>query len=164
MGKNQPTPRVQEHLERLRAAGLKTEDFFEALIALRDDSGLPQAHREALYRTIGMESFIWYLEALRGEPVDRIKAAHEAKQIAEENSVAIKRRKDGDSATELVKRDISLKPGTPGPGKAPTQKKAPPRKKGPAPRKAAAPRSGPTRGPQPRRPAPRKAAPKKPRG
>lgn len=77
-----PSPRVHEHLERLRAAGLDTEAFFEALVDIRDDTTLPPAHRDALYRCVAMECYAWYLEALTGEPVDRVKAMVEARRAA----------------------------------------------------------------------------------
>lgn len=95
-------PRVQDHVERLRAAGLDTHRFFDALVALRDDHQLPSAHRTALYRLIATESFLWYLEALRGRPVDRVKLIEEAHRINAENTAAIKRRSPGDGARALV--------------------------------------------------------------
>lgn len=107
---SKPTPRVHEHLERLRAAGLDTQAFFEALVALRDDSGLPTAHREALYKCVAMESFVWYLEAIMGEPIDRIKAMDEARKIAEANAAAIKRTQPGEASAELLSKDLRRKP------------------------------------------------------
>jgi hypothetical protein len=65
------TPRVREHIDRLREAGFETAKFFDALVKIRDDSALPKAHREAIYKLIAMESFVWYLEAITNEPVDR---------------------------------------------------------------------------------------------
>lgn len=102
-------PRVAEHIEALRAAGLSTEDFFSALCAIRDDSALPNAHREAVYKMIAMESYVWYLEALRGEPVDRLKLMEEAAKVAEENSAAIKKPSPGGASAALVQKDISKK-------------------------------------------------------
>jgi ribonuclease HII len=105
-----PAPRVVEHIERLRAAGLDTEAFFHALTAIRDDSALSNAHREALYKMIAMESYVWYLEALRGEPVDRFKLLKEAEEVLIRNEAAIKKRSPGDSAAELATKDISKTP------------------------------------------------------
>jgi hypothetical protein len=108
-----PSPRVVEHIHRLREAGLDTEAFFEALSAIRDDSALPQAHREALYRMIAMESTVWYFEALRGEPVDRFKLLKEAEQILSANEAAIKKTTPGGPAAELATKDISKTPDGP---------------------------------------------------
>jgi hypothetical protein len=99
-----------EHVDRLRAAGLDTQAFFDALIAIRDDSALPAAHREALYKLIAMECFVWYLEAIRGEPIDRMKAAAEAMKVLEQNDAAIKKKTPGGNAAELLTKDISQKP------------------------------------------------------
>ncbi|MEL6185992.1 MAG: hypothetical protein AAFU79_15315 [Myxococcota bacterium] len=96
---------MHAHLEALRAAGLDTQAFFEALHALREDTALPQAHRDALYRCVAMESYAWYLEALLGEPIDRVRAMAEAKKIAEEQQVAIRSR-PLDASEELLKRDL----------------------------------------------------------
>lgn len=110
MTEKRGSPRVQEHVKRLRLAGLNTEAFFRALIELRDDAKLPDAHRDALYKMIAMESYIWYLEAIRGEPIDRFKLMEEAKKIAEQNDAAIKRRSPGDSSAELITKDIGATP------------------------------------------------------
>jgi hypothetical protein len=80
---DKPVDRVQAHLEKLRAAGLDTQAFFAALVDIRDDSALSPPHREALYQIVAMESFIWYLEALNGAPIDRVKAAEEAARAVE---------------------------------------------------------------------------------
>lgn len=150
-----PSPRVQEHLERLRLAGLDSQAFFEALIEIRDDNGLPTAHREALYKCIAMESFIWYLESLRGEPIDRIKAMQEAAEITIENEAAIKQRRPGDTAVELLKRNIGLKPGErTAPPDAQTVNARPPRPAGPR-KKKPKPRAKPrAAGPSAKRPKP----------
>ena len=95
-------PRVQAHVEKLRAAGLDTQLFFDALAGIRDDHQLPDAHRTALYRLVATESFLWYLEALRGKPVDRAQLIEEAFRINTENSAAIKRRSPGDGAHSLA--------------------------------------------------------------
>jgi hypothetical protein len=104
-----PSSRVAQHLETLRAAGLSTEDFFNAMVAIRDDSALPTAHRDAVYRMIAMESYVWYLEALRGEPVDRVKLMQEAMKAVEENSAAIKKPTPGGASAALAQKDISKK-------------------------------------------------------
>ncbi len=83
MPRRRPTPRAAAHLEALRAAGLDTEAFFTALAAVRNDSALPAAHRELIYRCVAMECFAWYLEAVGGAPVDRVRAAAEARARAE---------------------------------------------------------------------------------
>ena len=87
---NKPVDRVEAHLQRLREAGLDTQAFFAALVAIRDDSALAPAHREALHQVIAMESFYWYLEALNGEPIDRAKAAEAAQKMAEANAAIAK--------------------------------------------------------------------------
>ncbi|MEM7675275.1 MAG: hypothetical protein AAF449_04635 [Myxococcota bacterium] len=94
--------RVQAHVERLRAAGLDTQRFFDALVAIRDDHSLPAAHRTALYRLIASECSIWYLEALRGAPLDRAQMMEEAFRINEQNAAAIKQRTPGDGAHALA--------------------------------------------------------------
>ena len=144
-------PRVVAHVEKLRQAGLETESFFNALIAIRDDSALPNAHREALYRMVAMESYVWYLEALRGEPVDRLKLMQEAAKIAEKNDVAIKKRSAGDSSLELLAADIgATKKDAEAPPATPTT--AAPEVKA-APRPAA---KAPTPGARPAPPPPKK--------
>lgn len=105
-----PSPRVHEHLEKLRAAGLDTQAFFEALVDIRDDSTLPAAHREAIYKCIAMESYAWYLEALVGEPIDRVKAMVEARRIADETPAA-ERSVPGDQSAKLLQTDLRKNPG-----------------------------------------------------
>jgi hypothetical protein len=122
---NKPVARVEAHLEALRAAGLDTQAFFDALVAIRDDSALSETQRDALHRIIAMESFIWYLEALRGEPVDRIKAAEEARKLAD--APAIEKREPGQTAAELAKRDLSIGKDT-FPREEVTVKQRPPKK------------------------------------
>ena len=80
----QPVARVEAHLQKLRAAGLDTQAFFAALVDIRDDSALSKIQREALYQIIAMESYIWYLDAINGAPIDRDKAAQAALQAAEQ--------------------------------------------------------------------------------
>lgn len=99
---NKIVPRVQAHVDKLRAAGLDTQLFFDALVGIRDDRNLTPQHRTALYRLIATESFIWYLEALQGHPADRAKLIEEAFRINAENSAAIKRRSPGDGAHALA--------------------------------------------------------------
>lgn len=103
-GEKRASPRVREHIDRLRAAGMDTARFFDALTLLRDDSALAKPHRDAIYKLIAMESFIWYLEALRNEPIDREKLLAQAKEIAAQP--AIVKRTPGDQATQLAKADI----------------------------------------------------------
>ena len=108
---NKVAPRVQAHVEKLRAAGLDTQLFFDALVGIRDDHQLSTAHRTALYRLIASESFLWYVEALQGHPADRAKLIEEAFRINSENNVAIKRRSPGDAAHELAQA-ASRDPGS----------------------------------------------------
>jgi hypothetical protein len=82
--------RVLEHVEKLRQAGLDTEAFFQALVAIRDDATLPNEHREALYRLIAMESYVWYLEALRGEAIDRDELMKDLEEALTNAEAAIK--------------------------------------------------------------------------
>ena len=103
------TPRVREHVNTLREAGLDTQKFFDALVAIRDDSALSNTHREALYKLISMESFVWYLEAIRNEEIDRIKLAEEVNKLTLEYDAAIRTEKPGERAGELLKRDIGAK-------------------------------------------------------
>ncbi|MCB9650164.1 MAG: hypothetical protein H6730_26780 [Deltaproteobacteria bacterium] len=141
------TARVQGHVDKLREAGLDTQMFFDALTGIRDDTALPQAQREALYKLVAMESFIWYLEALRGKPIDRVKLAEETMALAEANAAAIKKREDGDVAAALAAADIdAVVPKAPPPARprsapragpraaprdqGPTRLDRPPRKKG----------------------------------
>lgn len=111
--------RVQAHVDALRAAGLNTQAFFDALVGIRDDRALTEPQRDALYRLVAMECFIWYMEAIRGGPVDRIKLAEEAAKIAMENEAAIKQRTPGGAAAELATKDIgggAPPPNAPPPG------------------------------------------------
>jgi len=127
------TPRVREHVDKLREAGLDTQKFFDALSAIRDDSALPRPHREALYKLIAMESFIWYLEAIRGERIDRIKLREEVNKLGEEYAAAIRKREPGDEAAALAEKNISAPPPA---ITASERRPPPPRKKSAAPRKA----------------------------
>jgi hypothetical protein len=168
------TPRVREHVDRLRAAGLDTARFFDALTRLRDDTALPKAHREAIYKLIAMESFVWYLEALRGEPIDREKLLEQAKALAEQP--AIVKRTPGDQAAALASGDVGRSTqGTPPPAapraaatsSAAARPSAPPAttaRPTPGAPTSAAPRAAPAPGPRPTAPsggAPR-TAPSKP--
>jgi hypothetical protein len=114
------TPRVREHVERLRVAGFDTQKFFDALVALRDDTALPRAHREALYKLIAMESFVWYLEAIRNEPIDRVKLLEQAAKVLVEHGAAIRRTEPGETAAALARADIGKD------GSAPTMSKPTP--------------------------------------
>lgn len=155
--KPRATPRVREHIDRLREAGFETAKFFDALVKIRDDSALPKAHREAIYKLIAMESFVWYLEAITNEPVDRKKLLEEARKLAEEHSAAIVKRTPGDTAAALAVADI----GRTAPGSGPAVAAAPkPSVPAPAPAPAAA--KPPAPAPAPRQPGPRPAAPPKP--
>jgi hypothetical protein len=142
------TPRVREHVERLRVAGFDTQKFFDALVALRDDTALPRAHRDALYKLIAMESFVWYLEAIRNEPVDRVKLLEEAAKALVEHGAAIRRTEPGEAAATLARADIgkaahaaprapeppraaaplAARPAQASPPPAPPSAKAPPKK------------------------------------
>ncbi|MEQ8276437.1 MAG: hypothetical protein RMA76_16220 [Deltaproteobacteria bacterium] len=126
-GPSRVVPRVEGHVEALRAAGLNTEAFFDALVGIRDDTLLQDQHREALYRLIATESFLWYLEALKGEPIDRIKLALVAQEIAEKNAAAIKKHVPGENAAELLLRAMQDdEPTEPAQGPPNTPRKAPP--------------------------------------
>lgn len=154
------TPRVREHVDRLRAAGLDTARFFDALTRLRDDTALPKAHREAIYKLIAMESFVWYLEALRGEPIDREKLLEQAKALAEQP--AIVKRTPGDQATALASADLGKAPRAEGsPTAAPASGSAAAR---PTPGASSAQRPAPARPSGPPAPAARAAAPTTPVG
>lgn len=133
-GPNRVVPRVQGHVDALRAAGLNTEAFFDALVGIRDDTILMDQHREALYRLIATECFLWYLEALKGEPIDRVKLAMTAQEIAEKNAAAIKKQIPGENAAELLLRamqddaptDLSTQAATEAPTEPPTGRPKPP--------------------------------------
>ena len=99
---NKVAPRVQAHVDKLRAAGLDTQLFFDALAGIRDDRQLSKPHRTALYKLVASESFLWYLEALTGAPVDRAKLIEESFRINAENAAAIKMRLSGDAAHNLA--------------------------------------------------------------
>ena len=100
-------PRVQAHVEKLRAAGLDTQRFFDALVGIRDDRGLPDTHRTALLRLVASESFLWYLEALQGRPVDRAKLIEESFRINAEYGAAIRKRAPGDAAQALAESALT---------------------------------------------------------
>ena len=105
-GVKKSTPRVREHVDKLREAGLDTQKFFDCLVGIRDDTALPKAHREAIYKLIAMESFIWYMEALRNERVDRIKMRDEVNKMGAEYEAAIRKKIEGEKAANLAKADI----------------------------------------------------------
>jgi len=122
---NKPVARVEAHLQKLRAAGLDTQAFFAALVDIRDDSGLSEAHRDAIYQAIAMESFIWYLEALNGSPMDRAAAAEAIKKLAE-GQAAIEKSEDTLPPTEFPNQEITVRQRPPEPTSKP--------KKGPVPK------------------------------
>lgn len=122
------TPRVREHVDKLREAGLDTQKFFDALVGVREDSGLPRAHREAIYKLIAMESFVWYMEALRDERIDRQKMTEEVNKLGAEYDAAIRKKQQGDKAAALVQSDIGA--GAPK-GTGPVRSPGAPRKAGP---------------------------------
>lgn len=155
--KPRATPRVREHIDRLREAGFETTKFFDALVKIRDDSALPKAHREAIYKLIAMESFVWYLEAINNEPIDRKKLLEEARKLAEEHSAAIVKRTPGDTAAALAAADIGK--GTTGSGPASAAK---PSAAPPSPRPAAVPAAKPAAATPPTPPSP--TAAKTPQG
>ena len=113
------TARVREHVDSLREAGLDTEKFFNALIAIRDDNALPRDHREALYNLIAMESFVWYLEAIRDERIDREKLREAVNEIASTYDAAIRKTASGQKAAELLNKDIGRDPPSSTPATAP---------------------------------------------
>lgn len=76
--KSDASTRVRTHIEKLRQAGRDTEAFFLALVDIRDDPGLRAEEREALYRLVGSESYLWYVEAVEGRPVNRFELAEAA--------------------------------------------------------------------------------------
>lgn len=75
-------PRVEAHLQRLRDAGFDPAAMRSALHAIRDDSALPPAHRKALLQMIAMESALSYLEALKGQKLNREAIAAELRAQA----------------------------------------------------------------------------------
>lgn len=121
-------PRVEGHIDELRKAGLNTQAFFDALVGIRDDQLLNDTQRDVLLKLIAHESFCWYLEALRGEPVDRFELLLEAQKIAEKNNAAIKKpAAPGESAAELLVNTMTKKPeGRQAPPDAPTKLDRPP--------------------------------------
>jgi len=126
MTQQRSTPRVREHVERFRKAGMDTQRFFDALVALRDDSVLSKTHRDAITKLIAMESYVWYLEALRNEPIDREKLLEEARRIAGEQSAAIAKKSPEPPGAQLAAADIGKKtaPKSPAPkGPLPAKKK-----------------------------------------
>jgi hypothetical protein len=124
---NKPVARVEAHLQKLREAGLDTQAFFAALVDIRDDSALSETHREAIYQTIAMESFIWYLEAINGSPMDRTQAAEAIRKLAEAQP-AVERTTGDDEEATLPPADF--------PQQEITVKQRPPKepKKGPVPK------------------------------
>jgi ribonuclease HII len=103
------TPRVREHVNTLREAGLDTQKFFDALVAIRDDSALARPQRDALYKLVAMESFVWYIEAIRNEEIDRTKLADEINKLAIEYDAAMRTEKPGERAADLLKKDLGKK-------------------------------------------------------
>ncbi len=114
-------PRVAEHVERLRVAGLDTQKFFDALCQIRDDSALSKVQREALIKLIAMESFVWYLEAVRSERIDRNQLREEVEQV----NAAIKNRPaQQEPRLETPPPSAKADPAKPAaPGKASLKKK-----------------------------------------
>ncbi|MBI2375375.1 MAG: hypothetical protein HYV07_15375 [Deltaproteobacteria bacterium] len=130
-------PRVSEHVERFRQAGLDTQKFFDALVALRDDSALSKTQREAITKLIAMESFIWYLEAIRNERIDRAQLRDEAARVAEERNAAIKKREPGDD--DPAQRHLGNEPVPVKTAATKAAKPAPPNARKPTSPKAAKP-------------------------
>lgn len=105
-----PTLRIQEHIDKLRCAGLDTQMFFDALVGIRDDSVISKDQRDALYKLVAMEGFVWYMEAIGGKHVDRVALAEKAAELAVENAAAIKKRTPGDTATALLDSSVKRAP------------------------------------------------------
>jgi hypothetical protein len=98
--------RVEDHLQRLRKAGLDPTQLADALVELRDDPLLTTPQREAIYNLLATESFVWYLEALRGGAVDREKLKKEVKAQRDRRGAAVKAPQKGELAAELLVTDI----------------------------------------------------------
>ncbi|TNE46689.1 MAG: hypothetical protein EP343_22505 [Deltaproteobacteria bacterium] len=62
--------RIVRHMKALEAALGNEEAYQQALNGIRDDNALTGPQREAIYKTLAQQSLLWYIEALKGEPVD----------------------------------------------------------------------------------------------
>ena len=55
----------------MRDAGTDADALMVALKRVRSDIRLEDAEREMIHRAVAMECYVWFLEAVLGEPVDR---------------------------------------------------------------------------------------------
>lgn len=62
--------RIVRHIKALAAALGQEEAYQQALNGVRDDNGLTEAQREAIYKTLAQQSLLWYIEACSGKPVN----------------------------------------------------------------------------------------------
>ena len=129
-------PQVQKHLDRLRAAGVKTEPFFRALFALRRDPNLSSKQLDALRHVVAMEGSVWFLEALSGEAIDRQKALSVAEQLYRNGLPEASDQQPLPALSALLQADIAVKKkpasktaGQPTARKGPVRKKKKPKRK-----------------------------------
>ena len=55
----------------MQEAGTDTQAFLRALERVRSDIRLEDAEREMIHQAVAMECYVWFLEAVLGEPIDR---------------------------------------------------------------------------------------------
>ena len=62
--------RIVRHIKALQEGLGHEEAYQQALNGIRDDNGLSDAQREAIYKTLAQQSLLWYIEAATGNPVN----------------------------------------------------------------------------------------------
>lgn len=68
---SEPAPklnRVSGWLDELKQAGPDQEQAQRVLNKVRDDKNATAKDHEDFYRALAQQSFVWYLEAIRGQP------------------------------------------------------------------------------------------------
>lgn len=78
-----PRPRVLGWLKALNDAGPDMQKAQLVLNGIRDDQRASKADKEHFYRALAQQSYVWYLGALRGQPVTAEELKEKAKQAAD---------------------------------------------------------------------------------
>jgi len=63
---DKPMSRAQQWAQQLDAAGANEEEARKVLNTVRDDPRATEADREEFHYALAQQSFIWYVECMRG--------------------------------------------------------------------------------------------------
>jgi hypothetical protein len=63
---DKPMSRAQQWSQQLDAAGVNEEEARKVLNSVRDDPRATESDREEFHYALAQQSFIWYVESMRG--------------------------------------------------------------------------------------------------